>query len=569
MALKKSQRSLRAWTKQEWGTKSGKKSSETGERYLPKAARDALTPAEYAATTAKKRKDTAAGKQVSKQPKKIAKKTRGARQFKNIGGKISKEILENVDVGKVFKKSRQNVNRKFYKDYKEKLKAKKESQGPNIGLGKENYNSLLAEQILRSFLKKSEFNEGGLVGRKQKRIGGKIARGIGDNISKFPQLLDKITDKPVSDVAAQKIFDVENEIKILKDLEKKKKRFDFDFLYDKRMENYDAIYDRFSGDTDKIDDFLYQEFSDLDTAKLKTLETQIENVKDKALKKIEKRLEVVIQNRTIPELDPMETGRIVDAERIANVAANIEGDVFAQKNKAIVLNLAQYVDSPGYDEFFKNTYAARKLSPNDLSKVPNLSTTIKPRGRLGDRTSNYPYKDPILYQTYMNPLEILETLPSKTGLPRTMTLGMGYQKPFFVNPEKLYKILDKSTSGTDFLKLRIGTQKFSDEVGNLEQLIKENTYMPTPIQIFIYPTGNGYIYEGNHRLMRALRLNETEVPVQFDYIAGAERVKGPFSIQNLYKFVNEDKLGFKTPAEYQEYKDEINEKYLIDNYTGK
>ena len=92
MALKKSQRSLRAWTKQEWGTKSGKKSSETGERYLPKAARDALTPAEYAATTAKKRKDTAAGKQVSKQPEKIAKKTRSARQFRNVGGKIKKAL---------------------------------------------------------------------------------------------------------------------------------------------------------------------------------------------------------------------------------------------------------------------------------------------------------------------------------------------------------------------------------------------------------------------------------------------------------------------------------------------
>ncbi len=46
--LKKSQRSLRSWTKQDWGTKSGKKSSETGERYLPKAARDALSSAEYA-----------------------------------------------------------------------------------------------------------------------------------------------------------------------------------------------------------------------------------------------------------------------------------------------------------------------------------------------------------------------------------------------------------------------------------------------------------------------------------------------------------------------------------------
>ena len=45
MALRKSQRSLRAWSKQDWGTKSGKKSSETGERYLPKAARDALKAA--------------------------------------------------------------------------------------------------------------------------------------------------------------------------------------------------------------------------------------------------------------------------------------------------------------------------------------------------------------------------------------------------------------------------------------------------------------------------------------------------------------------------------------------
>ena len=56
MALKKSQRSLRAWTKQKWRTKSGKKSSETGERYLPEAAIKALSPAEYAATQEKNAK---------------------------------------------------------------------------------------------------------------------------------------------------------------------------------------------------------------------------------------------------------------------------------------------------------------------------------------------------------------------------------------------------------------------------------------------------------------------------------------------------------------------------------
>ena len=76
MALKKSQRSLKAWTKQKWRTKSGKKSSETGERYLPSAAIKALSPSEYAATSRKKRADTKKGKQHSKQPKRIAKKVR-------------------------------------------------------------------------------------------------------------------------------------------------------------------------------------------------------------------------------------------------------------------------------------------------------------------------------------------------------------------------------------------------------------------------------------------------------------------------------------------------------------
>ena len=82
MALKKSQRSLRAWTKQKWRTKSGKKSSETGERYLPEAAIKALSPAEYAASTRKKRADTKKGKQHSKQPKKIARKTRKYRKVR-------------------------------------------------------------------------------------------------------------------------------------------------------------------------------------------------------------------------------------------------------------------------------------------------------------------------------------------------------------------------------------------------------------------------------------------------------------------------------------------------------
>ena len=78
---KKTQRSLEAWTKQKWRTKSGKKSSETGERYLPEKAIKALSSAEYAATTRAKRKASKKGKQHAKQPKKIAKKTRRYRSF--------------------------------------------------------------------------------------------------------------------------------------------------------------------------------------------------------------------------------------------------------------------------------------------------------------------------------------------------------------------------------------------------------------------------------------------------------------------------------------------------------
>jgi len=73
------QQSLSNWTNQDWRTKSGKHSTQgskaTGERYLPASAIKALSPSEYAATTAAKRAGTRAGKQHVKQPKSISKKT--------------------------------------------------------------------------------------------------------------------------------------------------------------------------------------------------------------------------------------------------------------------------------------------------------------------------------------------------------------------------------------------------------------------------------------------------------------------------------------------------------------
>lgn len=68
--------SLSKWTQQNWRTKSGKPSKETGERYLPEKAIKSLTPAEYAATTRAKREGSRQGKQFVPQPKSIAKKTK-------------------------------------------------------------------------------------------------------------------------------------------------------------------------------------------------------------------------------------------------------------------------------------------------------------------------------------------------------------------------------------------------------------------------------------------------------------------------------------------------------------
>ena len=85
--------SLHQWTKEDWGTKSGQPSGETGERYLPKAAREHLSKKDYDRTTDKKRADTKQGRQFSAQPKDVAKKTARDRQTGRTGDGDSKAAL--------------------------------------------------------------------------------------------------------------------------------------------------------------------------------------------------------------------------------------------------------------------------------------------------------------------------------------------------------------------------------------------------------------------------------------------------------------------------------------------
>ena len=86
--LSKKQIDLLAWTKQKWRTKSGKKSSITGERYLPEKAIKTLSSLEYKLTTKAKRKITKKGKQFSNQPKSIVDKVRMYRNEWKINNKI-------------------------------------------------------------------------------------------------------------------------------------------------------------------------------------------------------------------------------------------------------------------------------------------------------------------------------------------------------------------------------------------------------------------------------------------------------------------------------------------------
>ncbi|RYJ02620.1 MAG: hypothetical protein EON47_06920, partial [Acetobacteraceae bacterium] len=85
LGRKQADNHLAEWTREDWDTQSGAKSLESGERYLPRAAREALTPAEYRRSSARKRQDLAAGRQVSAQPKDVARKAAAARHHEATG----------------------------------------------------------------------------------------------------------------------------------------------------------------------------------------------------------------------------------------------------------------------------------------------------------------------------------------------------------------------------------------------------------------------------------------------------------------------------------------------------
>jgi|TARA_R100001079_G_scaffold19704_2_gene9826 hypothetical protein len=81
MALKKSQRSLKKWTKQDWGYVSkgdAKKPRRKRGRYLPASVRKGMTASQKAYENRKKRAASRKGKQRAKYSKKTAARVRRA-----------------------------------------------------------------------------------------------------------------------------------------------------------------------------------------------------------------------------------------------------------------------------------------------------------------------------------------------------------------------------------------------------------------------------------------------------------------------------------------------------------
>ena len=161
MARKNPQQSLRDWTKQNWRTKSGKKSSETGERYLPEAAIKNMSDEEYAATTRAKREGTRKGKQFVAQPKEIAKKTKKYRTMKKGGMMKGKKSQMGMVKSAAPKRKKEMSDKEYFE-----MQDRKRREGIASMTGQDSVNFL--QKLMKGEM---EYQEGGKLKKKLKKIG--------------------------------------------------------------------------------------------------------------------------------------------------------------------------------------------------------------------------------------------------------------------------------------------------------------------------------------------------------------------------------------------------------------
>jgi hypothetical protein len=365
----------------------------------------------------------------------------------------------------------------------------------------------------------------------------KLRRGIASiGHNKGPSLDNLQGGTVVSDDVARKIFDVDKEMDDLYDLRKRKKRVDDQYVFNEKL-------------TDKD-----RELLDIEAD---ALEKAIKNLEYKTMDKIEKRFETNIASRTIDELDP----KILDRPSMGKVTSLAVGE----KNRDILKNVEASIDSPGMDTYDKSTYGGRKFRTQLHTLFRGSDKDIDDPDYLYNYTKMMVEGSPTKVNkkgiASLNPLEIYEKSLSP---PVTMQIGVNYGKPiegqtlFFVDPKKLADKLDKSGAGEDFFKLRKDEVDYLDK---LEESIMTKGYQINPVQISIYPSGNANIFEGNHRLYRALARGDKEVPVTFQYLGGAERLDTPFGINELDSFVATGEKGYKKGKELAKYIKDVEKTY--------
>jgi len=221
----------------------------------------------------------------------------------------------------------------------------------------------------------------------------------------------------------------------------------------------------------------------------------------------------------------------------------------------IIEELAQYVDSPGADHigdpyFIRKIYESNSV-PRGLDKYSNqfgtgqYSMGMKGGEKYVSDVGTFPNAKSRFYN---------KAEATSYAVPGTPTTYIGREdKPFFVDPKKLADKLTMSGSGADFFKVRgAGITKDSQYEG-LTQSILSKGYLNRPIDIEITPLGYAHLSEGNHRLAMALKEGYKEIPVQFRYSVGAERINHDFAINKLDQFLAPGSKGFKTKEEFDDF----------------
>ena len=82
----------------------------------------------------------------------------------------------------------------------------------------------------------------------------------------------------------------------------------------------------------------------------------------------------------------------------------------------------------------------------------------------------------------------------------------------------------------------VGEERYrpdANKMSRLRQSIAETGYEESPILIHVREDGVPFVVEGNHRIIEGIESGRPTIPVEINYLRGAEDVDGPLSPESL------------------------------------